>query len=201
MRTLVLASLALLGAAACTKEGAGPSDPSHAPKPASAIDDQTAQVASAGPPAKDAEINWEAARADLAKRPADAPATIQSVGKDGPVAVPMLLPSGIALPASSDRPTPPVVTEDGYFATYHLPKYDVIVNGSKRSYAAAGQAAGDKTKMKFTTGEASAQLAFSRYGADYLIEFECRQVDGGASCITEPEAKEFAESLFVARTQ
>jgi hypothetical protein len=27
------------------------------------------------------------------------------------------------------------------------------------------------------------------------------QVDGGASCITEPEAKEFADSLFVAQTQ
>jgi hypothetical protein len=198
MRTLVLASLALLGAAACTKEGAGPSD---ATQPPVAANDQPAQPASAGPQATDKQINWEAARADLAKKPADAPATIQSVGKDGPVAVPMLLPSIVGTASAGDRPTPPVVTEDGYFATYHLPKYDAIVNGSKRAYAAAGQAAGDKTKMKFTTGEASAQLAFSRYGADYLIEFECRQVDGGASCITEPEAKEFAESLFVAQTQ
>ena len=117
-----------------------------------------------------------------------------------PAPVPMLLPSGIAQTAS-DRPTPPVVTADGYFATYHLPKYDAIVNGSKRAYAAAGQVAGDKSVMKFTTGEASAQIAFSRYGADYLIEFECREVDGGDSCVTEAEAKEFAESLFVAQTQ
>jgi hypothetical protein len=198
MRTLVLASLALLGAA-CTKEGAGPSDPAQAP---AAANDQTVQPASTGPQATDSQINWEAARADLAKRPADAPATIQAVGKDGPVAVPMLLPSIVGAASASDRPTPPVVTEDGYFATYHLPKYDAIVNGSKRAYAAAGQAAqGSKEKMKFTTGEASAQMAFSRYGADYLIEFECREVDGGASCITEAEAKEFAESLFVAQTQ
>jgi hypothetical protein len=199
MRILVLASLALLGAAACTKEGAGPSDPAQAP---AAANDQPAQPASAGPQVTDSQINWEAARADLAKRPADAPVSIQSVGSTGPLPVPMLLPSGIVNPASSDRPTPPVVTEDGYFATYHLPKYDAIVNGSKRSYAAAGQAAqGDKEKMKFTTGEASAQLSFSRYGADYLIEFECREVDGGNSCIKESEAKEFAESLFVAQTQ
>jgi len=200
MRILVLASLALLGAAACTKEGAGPSDPAQAP---AAANDQPVQPASAGPPAKDAEINWEAARADLSKRPADAPATIQSVGSTGPLPVPMLLPSGIVGTAGAgDRPTPPVVTEDGYFATYHLPKYDAIVNGSKRAYVAAGQAAqGSKEKMKFTAGEASAQIAFSRYGADYLIEFECREVDGGASCITEAEAKDFAESLFVAQTQ
>jgi hypothetical protein len=198
MRTLVLASLALLGAAACTKEGAGPSDPSQPPV---AANGQPVQPASTGPQVTDSQINWEAARADLSKRPADAPATIQSVGSTGPLPVPMLLPSGIVQTAS-DRPTPPVVTEDGYFATYHLPKYDAIVNGSKRSYAAAGQAAqGDKTKMKFTTGEASAQLSFSRYGADYLIEFECREVDGGDSCIKESEAREFAESLFVAQTQ
>jgi hypothetical protein len=199
MRTLALAGLALLGAAACTKEGAGPSD---ATPPPAAANDQPVQPASAGPQAVDSQINWEAARADLAKRPADAPATIQSVGKDGPVAVPMLLPSIVGTANASDRPTPPVVTDDGYFATYHLPKYDAIVNGSKRAYAAAGQAAqGNKEKMKFTTGDASAQLSVSRYGADYLIEFECRAVDGGASCITEPEAKEFAESLFVAQTQ
>jgi hypothetical protein len=55
--------------------------------------------------------------------------------------------------------------------------------------------------MKFTTSEGAAQLAFSRYGADYVIEFECREIDGAESCITEPEAKEFADSLFVAQTR
>jgi hypothetical protein len=197
MRALVLASVMAIAAAACTKEGAGPTDPQGAQS--APTSEQAAQPA--GPQTTEAQINWDAARADLAKRPADAPATVQSVGRDGPPPVPMLLPSGIVQTAS-DRPTPPVVTEDGYFATYHLPKYDAIVNGSKRAYAAAGQAAqGSKETMKFTTGEASAQLSFSRYGADYLIEFECREVDGGDSCITEPEAKEFAESLFVAQTQ
>jgi hypothetical protein len=199
MRGFILAgAIVAIAAAACTKEGGGPSDPAQGAPPASA--DGQVQPASA-PQAKEAQINWEAARADLAKRPADAPVSVQSVGKEGPAPVPMLLPSGIAQTAS-DRPTPPVVTDDGYFATYHLPKYDAIVNGSKRAYQAAGQAAqGSKETMKFTPGEASAQLSFSRYGADYLIEFECREVDGGESCITEPEAKEFAESLFVAQTQ
>jgi len=197
MRVLVLASIVAACLAACTKEGAGPTDPAQAP-PGSA---PPSQVASAGPPAVEGQINWEAARKDLSKRPSDAPVTVQTAGQQGPVKVPMLLPSGI-VQTQNDRPVPPVVTADGYFATYHLPKYDAIVNGSMVSRSAAGQKSqGDKETMKFTTGEASAQLAFSRYGADYLIEFECRQVDGGASCITEAEAKEFADSLFVAQTQ
>ncbi len=193
MRAWVLASVIAIAAGACSK---GP-PPAAEGAPSG---EQAAAPAPAGPQVTEATINWEAARADLAKRPSDAPVTVQSVGAEGPPPVPMLLPSGIVQTAS-DRPTPPVVTADGYFATYHLPKYDAIVNGSKRSYAAAGQAAGDKSVMKFTPGEASAQIAFSRYGADYLIEFECREVDGGDSCITEAEAKEFAESLFVAQTQ
>ena len=198
MRVLILAS-ALVLAAACTKEGAGPTDPTQSAGQPS--DDQNVQTASAGPQATNAEINWEAARADFAKRPADQQnATVQAAGQDGPAPVPMLLPSGIVQTAS-DRPVPPVVTKDGYFATYHLAKYDAIVNGSQHAYAAAGQAQGDKAAMKFTTGEASAQLSFSRYGADYLIEFECREADGADSCITEAEAKEFADSLFVAQTR
>src|SRR5690606_602331 len=125
-----------------------------------------------------------AARSDFANRPSDQRnVTVQSVGQDGPAPVPMLLPSGIAS-VQSDRPPPaPVVTQDGYFATYRLPRYDAIVNGSQRAYAAQTQAAaGDKEAMTFTLGEASAQLAFSRYGADYLIEFECREIDGAESC-------------------
>jgi hypothetical protein len=193
MRVLVLATILAAGLSACTKEGAGPSDPSAA----SGAPDQNIQVASV-----QAQIDWDAARADFAKRPAEAQnVTVQAAGEDGPAPVPMLLPSGIAQ-TQNDRPVPPVVTKDGYFATYHLPRYDAIVNGSNKAWAAAGQAAGgDKTAMKFTTGEASASLSFSRYGADYTIDFECREVDGADSCITEAEAKEFADSLFVAQTR
>ncbi len=197
MRALALASMVAL-AAACTEEGAGPSDPSQNPEQAAAPN----QEQLAGPQAVDNTINWDAARADLSKRPADAPVTIQTAGQDGPSPVPMLLPSGVAqIQGAGQAPTIPVVTKDGYFATYHLPRYDAIVNGSQRAIASGQAAQGSKEDMKFTTGEASAQLAFSRYGADYVIEFECREVDGAESCITEPEAKEFAESLFVAQTR
>jgi hypothetical protein len=198
MRALVLASMVAF-AAACTEEGAGPSDPSQNPEQAAA---PAADQQLVGPQAVESQINWDAARADLSKRPADAPVTIQTAGQEGPSPVPMLLPSGVAVAQGADqRPSIPVVTKDGYFATYHLPRYDAIVNGSQRAIASGQAAQGSKEEMKFTTGEASAQLAFSRYGADYLIEFECREIDGADSCITEPEAKEFAESLFVAQTR
>ena len=51
------------------------------------------------------------------------------------------------------------------------------------------------------SGEGEATMSFSRFGADYTIQFECKQIDGGDTCITEAEAKEFADSLFVAQTQ
>ena len=57
------------------------------------------------------------------------------------------------------------------------------------------------TEMKFQPAEAGASLSFSRYGADYLIEFECREVDSPDGCINEAQAKEFAESLFVAQSR
>jgi hypothetical protein len=195
MRFLILASMVAM-AAACSEEK--PAAPVAANTPAA--DEAPVQVASA--PATEQTVDWEKARADFtSKRPADAPATVQTAGQEGPSPVPMLLPSGIVQTAS-DRPTPPVVTKDGYFATYHLARYDAIVNGSMKAYTGTGQtAAGDKEAMKFTKGEAVASLSFSRYGADYLIDFECREIDGPAGCITEAEAREFAESLFVAQVR
>jgi hypothetical protein len=194
MRVLLLAGLAAF-AAACTQET--PAAPQEAAQPPA----EEAKVQPLAAPPVESKIDWDSARADLSKRPADAPVTVQTAGQEGPSPVPMLLPSGIVQTAS-DRPSPPVVTKDGYFANYHLPRYDAIVNGSMKAYAAPGQAAGaDKSVMKFTTSEGGAQLTFSRYGADYLIEFECREIDGPEGCITESEAKDFAESLFVAQTQ
>jgi hypothetical protein len=195
MRSLLLAGLGLLAisAVACMEEQPAAPD-AAAPV---ATDEQVVQPASAGPPPVAGQIDWAAARADAAQRPSDV-VIPQSVGSD-PLTVPMLLP--VIVQTASDRPTPPRVTKDGYFATYHLPRYDVIVNGSSKAYQAGSPPAGDKTEMKFTTVEAGAQLAFSRYGADYVIEFECREVDSPEGCITEAQAKEFAESLFVAQSR
>jgi hypothetical protein len=170
-------------------------------KPTTAANEPAAvQPANTPPPVPSvsAQVDWEAARADLAKRPSDV-VVPQSVG-DAPLTVPMLLPEIVQ--TASDRPTPPHVMSDGYVANYHLAKYDVIVNGSNKAYQAGGQGQqpADKAAMKFQTVEGGAQLAFSRYGADYLIEFECREMKP-EGCITRQEAEAFAESLFVAQTR
>lgn len=152
-----------------------------------------------GPPQVSSEIDWEAARAARASANVNAsPITTQNATGGAAPEVPVLLPSGV-VQAQNARPPAMVVTDDGYFATYEMPRYDAIVNGTKVAYGAARTDRGDE--MNFTISEGSAQLAFSRFGADYLIEFECRQVDGGESCITEDEALAFAESLFVAETR
>lgn len=197
MKAKLLAGLAMLtlAAAACTEEPAAPVvDTAPAP------DEQAVQVASAPQvPVVEGQVNWEAARADLAKRPTDI--VVPQVAGSDPLVVPMLLPGGIVQTAS-DRPVPPRITKDGYFATYHLPRYDVTVNGSQTAYAVGGPApVTDKEAMKFVPAEAGASLMFSRYGADYLIDFECREIDGPEGCITEAEAKEFADSLFVAQSR
>ena len=83
----------------------------------------------AGPPrlSPDSQLGGGARRPRQASRRRRVP---QSAGSD-PLTVPMLLPGGIVQTAS-DRPMPPRITKDGYFATYHLPRYDVIVNGSQQ---------------------------------------------------------------------
>lgn len=207
MRSALFACLAALGAAACLEEepqqAGAPSPPASetgAAAPESGALAQTAQ-APAGPAPVDSEIDWEAARSARSQGAVtDAPVSVQQVGQDAPV--PVLLPSGIVQPQNAPPPTI-VATEDGYFATYQTPKYDAIVNGTKQAFVtpagAGAPEAGDD--MRFTTGDGSAQMAFSRFGADYLIEFECRELDGEESCVTEEEARAFAESLFVASTR
>lgn len=152
----------------------------------------------AGPDQVEAEIDWDAARTARASSNVNA-SNVQTQNATGAAPeVPVLLPSGV-VQAQNARPPAMVVTDDGYFATYEMPRYDAIVNGTKTAYGAQRADRGDA--MQFTISEGSAQMAFSRFGADYLIEFECRQVDGGESCITEDEAQAFAESLFVAQTR
>ncbi|MBI1361332.1 MAG: hypothetical protein GC155_13730 [Alphaproteobacteria bacterium] len=193
---LVLTLAPLLVLAACEKETAQGAPPAATvagapPAPGS------------GPQAVQSAIDWAAARADRAKAPVnDAPVTIQSAdgAAGGLPKVPVLLPSGIVQTQSAGPPAL-VSTDDGYFATYKTPKYDAIVNGSMQAYKTGQTSAAAKGDLKFTQSEAGAQLSFSRYGADYLIQFECHEADGATSCITEDEAKAFADSLFVQQTQ
>jgi hypothetical protein len=195
-----IAVAALMLAAACDakeQQAAAPS-PAASGSPAAEASGavQTASASKSG-------IDWEAARTARAEATrGDQVVTAQQAPGGPPPAVPILLPSNIVRAANAG---PPVIrkTEDGYFATYETPKYDATVNGTNVSYAAGGQPSDKAVKeaLKFTVGEGEATLSFSRFGADYLITFECKEIDQGASCITEEEAKEFADGLFVAQTQ
>lgn len=190
----VAAAVALVAISACTEEA--PVAP--APPAPDAAAPQEAPNALPAVPTTSATIDWTAARTAAAQRPGDV-VVPQSVG-DGPLLVPMLLPGGI-VQTQSDRPTPPRITKDGYYATYHLPRYDVTVTGSQKAYVTGGTAAADLETPQFQTVEAGASLTFVRYGASYDVAFECRQIDGPEGCITEAEAVEFAQSLFVAQSQ
>lgn len=152
----------------------------------------------AGPEQSASAIDWDAARSARASSDVNSSNVTTQNATGAAPEVPVLLPSGI-VQAQNARPPAMIVTDDGYFATYEMPAYDAIVNGTNNAYGAQRVDRGDA--MQFTVSEASAQLSFSRFGADYLIEFECRQVDDGNVCITEDEARAFAESLFVAQTR
>jgi hypothetical protein len=194
---IAIATLALLGACDNSKPAAKTDqNPAAAASPAGASSDMTAQNTQA----VTAKIDWDAARKAKAADSAKAQtAQVAAATQGPPPPVPMLLPSGIVRAANAQAPQVHK-TETGYFATYDLPKYSASVTGTNKSYATGG-AAGDKTAMKFTQGSGEASLSFSRFGADYLIQFECKQIDGDETCINEAEATEFASKLFVAQTQ
>ena len=154
--------------------------------------------------AQTSEIDWEAARNDLASARSlmseDAPVMIQSAGEEAPP-VPVLLPTGIVSIQSADGTGGPRFRPlaDGYFAAYPGPKYDVIVNGTNQISDVDGKSRTRDETMTFTATVAGAQVSLSRYGADYLIEFECNEIDADTgSCISEEEAMSVAENLIVA---
>ncbi len=148
-------------------------------------------------------VDWGAARQARVDAAAAGQSTgmvsIQAEGTGSPV--PVMLPSGIVMPQSA-RPTFRV-SDSGYFAQYPGAKYDIIVNGTNQVYdtKAPDATAEERAAMKFTPMEAGAQVSFSRFGADYLVEFECRILDSENGCIAQDEAIEVAEGLFVAATE
>ncbi|MEM6627937.1 MAG: hypothetical protein AAF719_14665 [Pseudomonadota bacterium] len=184
-----VASFVLCGAflAACSAET------QDAPAPVVAGGSEPVEVENA--------IDWGAARLALTQAADEGlGAGLASVASSGPPApVPVLLPSGLVRTASAEPRYRPL--EDGYFAAYPGPRFDVIVNGTKQAFETGGDLSDARESMLFTPSEAGAQVSFSRFGADYLVEFECRVLDGEANCITEEEALEISESLFVAAAQ
>jgi len=209
MRFLAYAPIlsALLIASACDALTTEPDAPVADTAPAATTSQAApAELPSIGPKAnamRAAEIDWDSARADMAD---------QGTGEDGLVStatstelapVPVLLPTGIVAPASATRGVMFRQTSDGYFASYPGEVYDVVINGTNLVAGTSEDAASRPDEPVFTSGLAGAQLSLSRYGADYLIEFECNidLPDDADTCITEGEALDMAEKLIVAGTR
>lgn len=172
------------------------------PRPQPAPESDTVRPSSV---TQKAEIDWEAARRDLASTPGDGRAetfNIQS-GEEAPP-VPVLLPSGPVRTAStSDGPQPQFrPMDDGYYAFYPGEEYNLIVNGTNEVTDAETLENEDTGEMKFYTTTTGAIVSFSRYGADYLVEFECLGSGAeGGDCVTQEEALSVAEDIVISGTQ
>ena len=152
-----------------------------------------------------AGIDWEAARRDMASVSSEdrgeGAFQVQSGASAPPV--PVLLPTGIVVPQSAEGGVKFMPMSDGYFATYPGVDYDIVVNGTNEVIGAreAGDTSAD-TEPSYLATASGAQVAFSRYGADYLIEFECKNATGDdPECIGEDEALEIARKLVIAGTR
>jgi hypothetical protein len=154
---------------------------------------------------KTATIDWEAARRDLAAIPSDerTEGSFQVQSGEAGAPVPVLLPTGIVVPQGAESGVRFQPMSDGYFATYPGIDYDIVVNGTNEVIGAreSGDGPGD-TELNYIATMSGAQVAFSRYGADYLVEFECKHVEGDtADCIDEPTAVEITRKLVIAGTR
>lgn len=152
----------------------------------------------------EASIDWDAARNDLAARgrSADGQAFQIESGPDAPP-VPVLLPSGLVRTASAERPRF-VTMADGYYAKYPGTGFDIIVSGTNEWYS--GGTAGRESpagEAVFTRTMTGAQVALNRYGAAYLVEFECLDAEGAdpSGCISETEALDIARGLQITGTR
>ncbi|WP_291200156.1 hypothetical protein [Hyphomonas sp.] len=149
-------------------------------------------------------IDWEGARRDLAARPLEereGSFQVQSGGEAPPV--PVFLPAGPVAAQSGDVAVRFQPTSDGYYAFFPTETYDIIVNGTNVVMAEPGAAPPSRTDaFNFQPTTTGAQVSFSRYGADYLVEFECKElVNGLPACITEDEAVAFARDLAISGTR
>lgn len=181
-------------------EAAAPGTPDTAEKVADGELPVRPESASSG-----AVIDWEAARRDLAARSAEdieGSFSVQSGGDAAPV--PVYLPSGPVAAQSGDVAVRFQPTNDGYYAFFPAEAYDIIVNGTNVVMTEPGAGAAPARTMAFNFQPTTngGQVAFSRYGADYLVEFECKElVNGLPACITQDEAVAFARDLAISGTR
>ena len=211
-RTLIISGLlaSAIALTACDRVFQRPSDTAGTEPAANETPDTAAEPGAELPvrpesASSGAVIDWEAARRDLASRSADdmeGSFSVQSGGDAPPV--PVFLPSGPVAAQSGEVAVRFQPTNDGYYAFFPAETYDIIVNGTNvvmtEPGAGAPPARTDAFSFQPTTN--GAQVAFSRYGADYLVEFECKElVNGSPACITEDEAVAFARDLAISGTR
>lgn len=92
---------------------------------------------------------------------------------------------------------------DGFFAVIPARGYDVVVNGTI-TYAIAPELIKviDRggARYLYEEGETGVSISFSRYGADYLLQFECTdpaRAGEDNNCVDEDTVVATAESLSV----
>lgn len=151
-----------------------------------------------------AAIDWDAARRDLAARSSgdlEAGFTVQSGGDAPPV--PVFLPSGPVAAQGGEVAIRFQPTSDGYYAFFPGEAYDIIVNGTNVVISTPGAVPVPRTDAyTFQPTTTGAQVAFSKYGADYLVEFECKAlVADEPACVTEADALAFARGLEISGTR
>lgn len=91
--------------------------------------------------------------------------------------------------------------EDGYFAVIPRGDTDMLVNGT-RSFAIAPQLVKefqrDGVTYLYQEGDGHVSISFTRYGADYLFQFECRDGEGYANdCTDEDEVVAIIDRLAI----
>ncbi|MFN3608656.1 MAG: hypothetical protein ACK4Y9_06295 [Hyphomonas sp.] len=149
-------------------------------------------------------VDWEAARRDLAARPIETrEGSFQIASGEAAPPVPVFLPSVPVTVQGGEADIRFQPMSDGYYAFFPGERYDTIVNGTNKVIAAPGeqvQPRGEELTFQPTT--TGAQVSFSRYGADYLVEFECKELTNGLpACITQEEAEAFATDLVISGTR
>ncbi|WP_321488153.1 hypothetical protein [uncultured Hyphomonas sp.] len=202
---------ALLGLAGCDNFIRGMGDDAgsdvSAPVAETAPVEETAAADEADKPvytqamSQEAEIDWLAARDDVASNSGSNGNFMAASQEGDPPPVPVMLPTGIVLPQGAESDVKFQPLSDGYFAFYPGTDYNIVVNGTNEIIGERAPGT-TETPMRFIPTMSGAQVAFTKYGADYLIEFECTVADGEhADCISEEDALSIADSLVAVRSR
>jgi hypothetical protein len=168
--------------------------------------DKSTAAGGAEPQKNERKVDWGGAEKDAGAGKAETAQLGPDASGVDPVTkaaagVPILAPKPTVGAAAAGLEQKGVVkaTRDGYFAMFEGDTYDVVIHGTKDFYAAPdGAPKATKERLagyKFEIGEGQAQLSFTRYGADYLVEFNCKLPNPLVACVTEQEAVAFAERL------